>query len=333
MDRFAFPALLPPSRAGRVGLTCLWVAAATWLAGCDGKAPAGWHGYVEGEYILVAAPTAGRLERRFVDRGAQVASAAPLFVLEQENEKASRQEAQERLNNAQARLANLQGARRGNEIDAIRAQQREAIAARDLSAEQLAQQQRLFTAKFVSQAAVDAARASYQRDVARVAEATAQLATAQQSIGRDKEIAAAQADVDAQRAVLAQSEWRLAQRAVQSPSVALVQETFYSAGEWVQAGAPVVSLLPPNAVKLRFFVAEGELPRMKAGAAVRVTCDGCGTPIRASINFISRQAEYTPPVIYSREQRSRLVFMVEARPQPADAARLRPGQPVDVALE
>ncbi|MEO5672054.1 MAG: HlyD family efflux transporter periplasmic adaptor subunit [Ramlibacter sp.] len=314
-------------------MASLGLAALALLAGCGDKAPAGWQGYVEGEYVLVAAPTAGRLERRFVDRGAQVAAAAPLFALEQENEKASRQEAQERLNNAQARLGNLQGARRGNEIEAIRAQQREAMAARDLSAEQLAQQQRLFAAKFVSQATVDAARAAYQRDVARVAEAAAQLATSQQSIGRDKEIAAAQAEVDAQRAVLAQSEWRLAQRAVQSPAQASVQETFYSPGEWVQAGAPVVSLLPPLAVKLRFFVPESELPRMKTGAAVRVTCDGCGAPMKATVNFISRQAEYTPPVIYSREQRSRLVFMIEARPQPAEAARLRPGQPVDVALE
>ena len=303
------------------------------LAACGDKPPAAWQGYVEGEYVLVSAAAAGRLERRFVDRGAQVEAAAPLFVLEQENEKASRQEAQERLNTAQARLGNLEGARRGNEIEAVRAQQREAIAARDLSAEQLAQQQRLFAAKFVSQATVDAARAAYQRDVARVAEAAAQLATAQQSIGRDKEIAAARADVEAQRAVLAQSEWRLAQRAIQAPARALVQDTFYSPGEWVQAGAPVVSLLPPNAVKLRFFVPETELARMQPGAAVRATCDGCPAPIKARINFVSRQAEYTPPVIYSREQRSRLVFMVEAKPQPADAARLKPGQPVDVALE
>lgn len=308
------------------------LAVAALAAGCGAKPPPAWQGYVEGEYVMVAAPAGGRLDRRFVERGAQVDAGAPLFVLEQENEKAARQEAQERLNNAHARVANLEGARRTQEIEAIRAQQREAAVARDLSAEQLAQQQRLYVAKFVSQATVDAARSAYQRDVARVQEITAQLQAAQQSIGRDKEIAAARADVEAQRAVLAQSEWRLAQRAVQAPAKALVQDTFYSEGEWVQAGAPVVSLLPPGAVKLRFFVPETALARMTVGAAVQASCDGCPAPIQARITFVSRQAEYTPPVIYSREQRSRLVFMVEARPQAADAARLKPGQPVDVTL-
>jgi HlyD family secretion protein len=308
------------------------LALAALVAGCSEKTPAAWQGYVEGEYVLVAAPAAGRLERRFVDRGAQVLDGAPLFVLEQENEKAARQEAQERLNNAQARLANLEGARRSPEIEAIRAQQREAMVARDLSAEQLAQQQRLYAAKFVSQATVDAARSAWQRDVARVAEITAQLQSAQLSIGREKEIAAARADVDAQRAVLAQSEWRLAQRAVQAPAGALVQDTFYSPGEWVQSGAPVVSLLPPDAVKLRFYVPEPALPRMTPGTTVQAICDGCGAPILARITFVSRQAEYTPPVIYSRDQRSRLVYLVEAHPQAADAARLKPGQPVDVTL-
>ena len=321
---------LPGRRCRTPGLLVLAIAL---LAGCGAKTTPGWQGYVEGEYVMVAAPAAGRLERRFVERGAQVEAAAPLFVLEQENEKAARQEAQERLNNAQARLANLEGARRGQEIEAVRAQLREATAARDLSAEQLAQQQRLFVAKFVSQATVDAARSAYQRDVARVAEVTAQLRTAQESIGREKEIAAARSDVEAQRAVLAQSEWRLAQRAVQAPAKALVQDTFYSEGEWVAAGAPVVSLLPPAAVKLRFFVPETALPHMTPGAAVQAICDGCPAPIPARITFVSRQAEYTPPIIYSREQRSRLVFMVEARPQPADAVRLKPGQPVDVVMQ
>jgi HlyD family secretion protein len=302
------------------------------LAACGAKAPSGWQGYAEGEFVLVAAPSAGRLEKRFVERGTQVEAASPLFVLEQENEKAARQEAQQRLANAQARMANLEGARRNQEIEAIRAQQREAVAARDLSAEQLAQQQRLFASKFVSQAAVDAARASYQRDVARVAEATAQLTNARQPVGRDKEIAAAAADVEAQRAVLAQSDWRLAQRAVQSPAKALVQDTFFNVGEWVQSGSPVVSLLPPGSVKLRFFVPETDLPRVGPGAMVQATCDGCPAPIRAKVSFVSRQAEYTPPIIYSREQRSRLVFLVEAKPEPADAARLKPGQPVDVTL-
>jgi HlyD family secretion protein len=216
----------PLARDRTAPLCCVALFAAGLLAGCGDKAPAAWQGYAEGEFVLVAAPAAGRLDKRFVERGAQIEAGAPLFALEQENERAGRQEAQERLHNAQARAANLEGARRTQEIAAVRAQERAARAARDLSAEQLAQQQRLYAAGFVSQATVDTARAAYQRDVARLAEATAQLTAAQQSIGRDKEIEAAGADVQAQRAVLAQSDWRLRQRAVQAPAKSLVQDTF-----------------------------------------------------------------------------------------------------------
>ena len=107
-------------------------------------------------------------------------------------------------------------------------------------------------------------------------------------------------------------------------------DTFFRVGEWVQAGQPVLALLPPGNVKARFFVPEGVVGRLQMGAAVNIVCDGCAAPIPAKISFISSRAEYTPPVIYSNAQRAKLVFMVEARPSAADGARLKPGQPVDV---
>ena len=113
---------------------------------------------------------------------------------------------------------------------------------------------------------------------------------------------------------------------------ALVHDTLYSEGEWVAAGNPVVSLLPPGNLKMRFFVPETVVGALKMGQEVRAACDGCGAAIAAKISYISRQAEFTPPVIFSREQRAKLVFLVEARPAPADAARLKPGQPLDVTL-
>jgi HlyD family secretion protein len=110
-----------------------------------------------------------------------------------------------------------------------------------------------------------------------------------------------------------------------------VADTFFRVGEWVPAGQPVVSLLAPSAVRARFFVPEGVLGALTVGQAVQLQCDGCGAPMPARIDFIATQAEYTPPVIYSNAQRARLVFMVEARPTEArDAARLKPGQPIDV---
>ena len=303
------------------------------LAACADKPPSGFQGYAEGEFVLVAAPAAGRLEKRWVSRGQEVEPGAPLFVLEQENEKASRREAEERLHNAEARLANIAAGRRKPEIDAIRAQEAQAAAARELSERQLKQQQALYDKGYISAASMDTVRTGYQRDIAKVAEMEAQIRLARMAIGRDAEIAAAQAEVETARAVLAQNDWRLAQRASVAPAKALVQDTYYSEGEWVAAGNPVVSLLPPGNLKLRFFVPETMVGGLKIGQPVRAMCDGCNAAISATISYISRQAEFTPPVIYSREQRAKLVFLVEARPEPADAVKLKPGQPLDVSLQ
>ena len=113
---------------------------------------------------------------------------------------------------------------------------------------------------------------------------------------------------------------------------AAVQDTLYRQGEFVAAGSPVVVLLPPENIKVRFFVPQEQLPRIKTGGKVSVYPDGAAHPFHAAVNYISPQAEYTPPVIFSRETRANLVFMIEAKFSPADAADLRPGQPVDVEL-
>ena len=309
------------------------LAACLLLAACGERSASGYQGYAEGEYVLVAAPAAGRLEKRWVSRGQEVEAGAPLFALEQENERASRREAEERLRNAEAKLANIAAGKRNPELDAVQAQEAQAASARELSTRQLKQQEALHAKGFLSAAALDEARSNYNRDIARVAETEAQIRLARMAIGRDKEIAAAQADVEAARAVLAQSDWRLRQRAIDATARALVQDTYYSEGEWVAAGSPVVSLLPPGNLKLRFFVPETAVGALKMGQAVRASCDGCSAPIAAKVSYISRQAEYAPPVLYSREQRAKLVFLVEARPEPADALRLKPGQPLDVALQ
>jgi len=110
-----------------------------------------------------------------------------------------------------------------------------------------------------------------------------------------------------------------------------VIDTLYRPGEMVPAGTPVVKLLPPSNVKVRFFIPETELARVAVGGKVEVGCDGCAASIPATVTFVSPTAEYTPPVIYSRERRARLVYMAEARPE-APAATLRVGQPADVTL-
>lgn len=306
--------------------------AGVMLAACNNTGRDAIQGYVEGEFVMLGAPAAGILAKLHVRRGQQVAAGAAVFTLEHVSEEAARRQALQQLRNTQERLANLRASRRPPELDAAAAQAAQARAARELSAQQLNQNERLFKAGFISSAQLDAARANSERDMARVIEMEAQSRLAGESIGRQAEIRAAVADVEAARAALEQADWRLAQRNVAAPVAALAQDTFFLEGEWVPAGRPVASLLPPGNVKLRFFVPERTVATLRQGDTVSVSCDGCPAPIPASISFISSQAEFTPPVIYSKESRAKLVFMVEARPSPADARRLRPGQPVDVTL-
>ena len=308
------------------------IAALALLAGCGNNHSGGYQGYAEGEFVLVAAPFGGRLEKRFVNRGEEVEAGKPLFVLEQENEKAARREAEERVREAEARAADLATGRRKPEVDQTVAQEAQAKAARKLAERTLQQQKSLYEKGFASEEAFNTARANYERDIARVEEMEAGIRAARQAVGREQTIAAAKAEAEAARAALAQSDWRLGQRTIAAPMKALVHDTLYSEGEWVGAGSPVVSLLPPGNLKMRFFVPENVVGALKYGQDVRASCDGCGAPIPAKITYIARQAEFTPPVIFSREQRAKLVFLIEARPAPADAAKLKPGQPLDVAL-
>jgi HlyD family secretion protein len=132
------------------------------------------------------------------------------------------------------------------------------------------------------------------------------------------------------RANLAWSKTRLARRRATSPADGTIQEVYYRPGETVQPGRPVVSLLPPGNLKIRFFAPEGLLPEIKYGESVAVSCDGCEKGLTAKVTFIAKSAEYTPPVIYSREERAKLVFLIEARP--AQPGKFRVGQPVTVTL-
>jgi HlyD family secretion protein len=318
-------ALLVPFRAGLV-------VAALGLASCSEPAQQAYQGYAEGEFVRVAAPFAGSLTKLAVARGGQVKAGDTLFVLEQENEAAARIEAEDQVKRAEAQLDNLKKGRRAPELEAIQAQKAEAQAALRLAEGQLKRQERLAASGFISRDALDQVQSAVARERARVAEYEAQLKTARLT-AREDEIRMAEFSLAAARAGLVQAEWRLSQKSVTAPANALVNDTLYVQGEWVPAGAPVVSLLPPQNIKVRFFVPERDLGRIRVGDKVVITCDGCPQPVSAPITYVSPQAEYTPPVIYSRETRAKLVFLVEARPAVEDATRLKPGQPVDVKLQ
>jgi HlyD family secretion protein len=313
------------------GLQAVVIAAATAVAGAGTDQPAVFHGYVEGEYVRVAAPAAGTLERLAVARGYKVQAGGLLFELDATAERAARDQAAADLAAAEARLADLRKGKRAPEIEVIAAQKAQAEAMLALSEVSLRRQEQLAGTAAASREQLDAARASYQRDQARVEELAAELEVARLA-GRSDEIEAAQAAVEAARAALAEAEWRLRERSARAPAAGLVTDTLYRQGEYVGGGAPVVELLPPANVKLRFFVPEPLLGRLAVGDALRFACDGCPDGQSARVSFIAPEAEWTPPVIYSRESREKLVYLVEAVPEAA-ASRLHPGQPVDVWLD
>ena len=319
------PARLPASRLFLLALSCLL------LAACAKEETPRIQGYVEGEFVRVSVTAGGTLDNLAVRRGQSIAAGAPLFTLESVNESAQRREAEDRVAKADAALANLLSGKRAPEVNVVNAQLQQAQAARTLSASNLARQQRLAQSGFISPSVLDDARTQLARDTAAVNELQAQVQTAKLP-ARDNEIRAAQAEAAAARAALAQAEWKLRQRAVPAPAAGLVADTYYRSGEWINPGNAVVSLLPPQNIKLRFYVSQARLGAIKPGQKVQVSCDACGAPISAEVRFIATLAEYTPPVLYPRDQRAKLVYLVEAYPAPADAPRLHPGQPVDISL-
>ena len=308
------------------------IAMAFALAACGDKPPPSLQGYVEGEYVRVAAPFAGTLVSLDTQRGAQVQPGTPLFALEAESEDAARREAAEQYRKALAQVDDLRKGKRPTEIESVRAQLEQAQVAANLSEREWRRQLDLVSKGFVSQSRADEAKAQRDSDRKKVEQMQNDVASAVMPRARPDELRAAEADAAASKEALAQADWRLRQKAVASTVTGSVADTLFTRGEWVPAGSPVVSILPPGNVKVRFFVPESKLGSVKIGENVRLACDACGAPIDAKIAFIAPQAEFTPPVIYSKDNRSKLVFLVEARPSAGDAQKLHPGQPVDVTV-
>jgi HlyD family secretion protein len=317
----------------RWGGTLLRVGAALALlsiaAGCRRASSNRVQGYVEGQFVYVASPLAGALEALYVQRGAQVKAGDPLYALDKQPQQDLANEAAQRLAQARASLEDAKKGKRPSEIESVEAQLRQAQEALTLSEIEFGRQEKLFSAGATTAENFDRARAARDQDRQKVAQLQADLKTAQLGSRRDQ-VAAAEANVRALEAVQAEAQWNLSQKRQVAPQAGLVFDTLYREGEWVAAGRPVVSLLPPENIKVRAFVPEPRIATVRVGAAVRVTVDGVGEPLAGRVSFISPQAEYTPPVIYSRESRAKLVFMIEIVFEPAVAATLHPGQPVDV---
>jgi HlyD family secretion protein len=307
-------------------------APACLLAGCHSDDTPIYQGYVEGEFIYLAAPQAGYLKSLDSPRGTRVSEGQAVFVVGADLEIDALLEAEARADSARGRVENLKEPRRQAEIATLEANLRAAQANLRLARIQLERQKSLARENFVSQAAIDEAASNHDQALAQAEAARQQLSAHQDTLGREPEVRSAEAELQAAQAQTAQRRWTVDRKTVSAPVAGSVADTWYRPGEWVPAGSPVASLLPDDRRRLRFYVPETDLARIQTGQAVEAHCDGCAAPIRAIIDFIAPQAEFTPPVIYSQGSREKLVFRVEAAPAREQAAALRPGLPVDVRL-
>ncbi len=318
------------SPANLPALLGLSVLTAFALAGCSRPPPAGYQGYLEGDFVYVASPLAGRLETLAVQKGARVTAHDPLFTLERSAELATQRQAADQLHATSARLEDLKKGSRPSELATLEARRDQARSAAELAKLEFARQEDLFNRKVIAASDFDRARLTYEQNRHAVDELNSQVDTAQLG-ARSDAITAAAAEVSAAAAAKEHADWSVDQKAQAAPKAGLVYDTLYREGEFVAAGNPVVVLLPPENIKVRFFVPEADFAALKAGAAVSVAITGQPAPLAAHISYLSPQPEFTPPVLYNRDNRAKLVFMVEAVFD-ADARDLHPGQPVDVTL-
>ncbi len=313
-----------------IGYVVFAVAMASMM-GCSEKKPPSYQGYIEGEFVYVAAAEAGRLDRLMVARGDSTVSGSILFGLESENEAALQRQARHQLGAAEALLRDLMVGKRPPEVAVIREQLAQATAEGKRAEAQRLRDETQYQAGGISVTQLEATRATAASNAARVRELERQLEVAALP-ARDEQIRAQQANVAAARAALEQADWRINQKTVAATGAGVVFDTLYRVGEWVPAGRPVVRILPPENVKIRFFVPEPVVGTLSVGQSILLHCDGCLPEIKATVSYIATEAEFTPPVIYSNETRSKLIYMIEAHPSMADVSKLHPGQPVEVRL-
>jgi HlyD family secretion protein len=298
---------------------------ATWLLWPKGG-ETGLSGYVEGETLYFAAPASGAVTRLNVERGQRVEAGTVLFEVDSGTALAQAQQVQAAAQAAGARAEDALKGQRPQEVAVFGAQRASAKAQLDQAEAEYRRVQTLAAKGIYAPARLDQARASVGVARAQYQETLRRLEVAELGAREDQARAAA-ADAQQARAGVSEADARTRQLAPIAPVAGRIEDVFYRPGEWATANSPVVALLPDARVKLKFFVSETEVTRYRPGTRVRFSCDGCRGG-EATIGYVSPRPEFTPPVIYSRGNRERLVFLVEATPE--RPAELAPGQPVEI---
>lgn len=288
-------------------------------------------GYVEGEYVLLAPIETVQLRNVAVREGDRVTSGAMVASFEDDDARLGVASARAALAQAQAQLADLQQGRRPEEIAVLETTLRSSSAQAAEAGRTLERMRDLATRGVAAKADLDRAETAVETADAAVGQAQANLAVARLP-ARPETIRAAEGQVESARAALEQAQWRLDKRTLIAPADGRVSNVIRNAGEMAGPTAPVISLLPDGAIRLKLYVPEPQFSSLRVGALLAVSCDGCPQGLTARITYAAPEPEFTPPVIYSLTTRQKLVHLVEARPQDDNAGALKPGQIVDVRL-
>jgi Multidrug resistance efflux pump len=286
-----------------------------------------YDGYIEGEFTYAAPASGGRIEKIGVTEGDRVGKGVLLFSLESEQYAAALRTAEAQLAQAQATFENLSTGSREAEIAVTRASLDQARVAEDIAKTRLERGEALLAKGATTQAGVDDLQAALDEAQAAVAQLEAELKVAELP-ARDAERRAAEAAVAAAQAQVDLARSDLDDRQVFAPVSGQVEKVFYEIGEVASAGSPVVSILPPDQMTALFFVPEAERADLAIGGVVAISCEGCPDDLSAKITRLASDPQYTPPILYTSDQRGRLVYRVEA--EVLDPEGVLPGQPVTV---
>lgn len=312
-----------------MSLLCAIPFAASLLLSCLSASPLAV-GYVEGDYVLLAPIEVAQVLSIDVRRGDHVKAGEAIGMLENADAEIAVAQAQAALAQAQAQLADLKLGKRPEEIAVLEAAVSSAEAKAQEAGRVLSRLTDLLRRGIATQAQFDEASTSLEVAKAEIGQSKANLAVAGLP-ARAETIRAAEQQVKGAQAQLEQARWRLSRRTISAPSAGRISDVIRNPGDVAGPSAPVISMLPEGAVKLKVYVPEISFAQIRPGTRLSVRCDGCGPDLKATVTYVSPEPEFTPPVIYSLETRQKLVYLVEARPQ-GDDSPLQPGQVVDVVL-
>ncbi|QGH64349.1 HlyD family efflux transporter periplasmic adaptor subunit [Serratia proteamaculans] len=301
------------------------------VGGCDNVSSLGFSGYTNGDFIYLSHNNTEKIDKILVQKGSVVKKGQTLVLMEGFSSENSLNVTEKSYQAELALLRNMESGERPEELAIIRSQLERAKSAASLAKIHMDRNRALYTTEVISKLDWETIREDYVQKTAQVNELNHQL-KARGLPARKEQIKNQQLRVDSAKLQLEKARWNQQQNIIVAPQDGLIFDIIYRVGERPIAGNPIISLLPPQNIKVRFFVPENKLNSVAINKKVILSCDECPKNLTGHINYISAQAEYSPPMIYSTRRREKLLFMAEAVPDEKHALSVKLGQPIEVRL-